>query len=128
MTAALLLAACTPNNGFDKTRLADPTVSLSVRHSDVFVYDDIKCQMVYDQKTRSFTAGTDTMSDYFTLTLSSVPTSSGQTVTGDISWTTDSSVSSHAGLTFEVVQVDMNGTAWLWNARQEIAVVISVLR
>ena len=119
---------CNRKGSYDKALLLDNTVCLMVKKSTVFSYDPLTCQMAYNKSTRQFRAGTDTMSDYFTVRLSSVPSSSGQTVTGDVTWTTSSSVSSLSGVTFEVEQVDSDGNVWLWSSRQEIAAVVKILR
>ena len=109
-------------------RLADSTVSLSVGPTDVFVYKDLTCQMVWNSTLKQFRAGTDNMSDYFQIKLSDIPSSSGQTLTGDVSWTTSSSVNSLSDLPFEVIQVDSDGNAWLWCRKQRMAMVIRMLR
>ena len=126
--AALALVSCHKGNGYDKARLADGTVSLSVGGATAFVYNPLTCQMAWNGATRQFRAGTDNMSDYFVVKLSSVPSASGQTMTGDLTWTTSSSVSSLSALPLEVMQVDGEGTVWLWSQKQKAAIVMKVLR
>ncbi|MCQ2164496.1 MAG: hypothetical protein MJZ04_04860 [Bacteroidales bacterium] len=128
LAAALTIAACHPETGFDKTQIADATVRMSVKKSEVFSYDELKCQMSYNKSLKQFRAGTDNMSDYFVVKMSAVPTRSGQTLSADVEWTTSTSINTLLSVPFEVVQMDSDNNAWLWSARQDISVVIRILQ
>lgn len=128
ISAAMMLAACHKDSGFDKAQIADPTPRLCVKKKEAFRYDGLKCQMSFNKSLRQFRAGTDTMSDYFIVKMSAVPQSAGQIITADLEWTTPTGVNSQSGVSFEVVQVDSGNNAWLWSSRQDLSVVIKVLQ
>lgn len=128
LAAAIMAVACNKDNGFDKEQIVDATVRMSVKKSEVFRYDDLKCQMAYNKALRQFRAGTDNMSDYFQMKMSAVPVKAGQALNADLEWTTSTSINNLASVPFEVIQVDADNNAWLWSARQEISVVIKVLQ
>lgn len=128
ISVAMMAVACHKDTGFDKAEMLDSTVRMCVKRSEVFRYDDLKCQMAFNKSLKQFRAGTDNMSDYFLMKMSAVPAKAGQTLSADMEWTTSSNINNLSAVQFEVIQMDSDNNAWLWSARQDISVVVKILQ
>ena len=101
--------------------------NLRVKDQVVFKYDPLTCQVAFNREKGEFRVHTDNMSDYYCVTLRSVPTGEDQKVKGSISWTSSSDIITRSGLTFVVKKADRAGRMWLWCRKERIGVVIQVL-
>ena len=119
--------SCTRGDGFDKSDLDLDEVCLKVKGNVQFSFDPYSCQISFNRGRRQFRAGTDTMSDYFKLDMSSLPSETDQTLVASISWTTSDDVASMSGLSFKVEKIGGDGMVWLWCAEQRITVVMRLL-
>ena len=127
MLSALSLAGCKKDNGFDDKlpeMMGGPC--LVIRNSTVFRYTEEVCQESYMPTRRLYRAGTDTMSDFFSVKMSEVPVSEGQHITCSITWTDKNREKAVDRLSFEV-QTISDGVVWLWCAGQQIAVAVRIL-
>lgn len=127
LSLLLLAAGCDKYDGYNKDDLKYGTIGLKVKGKTVFQYDSSSCQLACNKGKREFRAGTDNMSDYFIVTLSAIPEEEGQTLTGNITWTTIDDTVSMTGLNIKVMQIGSDGTLWLWCAKQKIAAVVKIL-
>lgn len=91
-----------------------------------FVYDPLDCQFSFSRDRREFRAHTDNMSDFYAVTLSDIPTQTGEVVTGDLVWTTQRDVLSRKNLTLEVVRVE-GEQFWLWSHAGRIGLMLRIL-
>ena len=64
--------------------------------------------------------------DYFCVTLNAIPVQEGETVMGDLRWTTSTSINSRNRIALEAVKVE-GDEIWLWNRQSQTALVIRVL-
>lgn len=101
--------------------------NLRVRGEAVFNYSPLTCQTAFNRERNEFRVHTDNMSDYYCLTLHSIPTAEGQRIKGDIVWTNKSDVITRKDLAFQVKKADRAGRFWLWNRKEQIGVVVHVL-
>ena len=126
---AAALWAGTSCQGFkaDPEFLATDSFELEVKGNQVFTYDAYTCQTAFNRARKEFRVHTDTMSDYYCLTLESIPSKTGEKVKGDITWTGKSDVVTRKGLSFTVKKVERNQMMWLWCRKEGIGVVIQVL-
>lgn len=122
---ALLLASCDPER-VDPAFLEQDGICLQVNRQPVFQYDPLTCQLGYNPSRGEFRVSTDTMSDYYIVTLPFIPTRSNTVVHGDILWTGESSVKRYRGIDFKVARIEED-RIWLWNSQNKIAVTIQVL-
>ncbi len=122
LAAILLSSACKPATPYEAFSLSDDMM-LQVNGSVCFNYSPAACQLFCSRDTRTFRAGTDTMSEYYETTLSAIPTEVGQSVTGNISWTTGSRISSKNSITLETVRLE-GDKIWLWNGQNKLGVVV----
>lgn len=121
-----VLACCDGRNGYDKSFTESDNISLTVNKQKVFEYDPFTCQLGYNDSKREFRASTDNMSDYFVITLSKIPTSKEEQLTGSIIWTGDDYTRELHNQSFKTVKVE-RGKIWLWNQANKLAVIIPVL-
>ena len=125
--AALLLAAC-DRGVLDPAFIANSDIRMEVEGKTVFVYDPIKCQQSFNAEKRRFIVHTDTMSDYYLVTLNDLPSEAGTEVRGDVTWTTSSSgTQTRKNVAFKVAKLEGN-TIWLWSARNRIQLTVNYLK
>ena len=122
-----LVWACRHDDGFDKDlpgRIGGPY--LVIKGEVLFSFDSSTCQESYIPGQRLYRAGTDTMSDYFTVRMSREPSEEGQEVTCSITWTDIDKESVMDRLSFKVQDID-NDLIWLWCHRQKITMAVRIL-
>ena len=124
LLALLTLSSCESRDGFGAEDFDSSDVCLRVKGKMVFEYVPQSCQIAFNRGRKEFRAGTDTMSDYFLLKLSSIPWEPGQVVSASLQWTTSDNMVSLDKLNFEVEDVRDDGKMWLWCPSQKINVVI----
>lgn len=113
---------------FDDALLEAEDVCLKVNKADIFVYDPLTCQLASNSAATSFRAFKDDASDYFTLTLGTVPSTSGQKISGcTISWTTEDDIVTKDNLVFQVRKIDEGGFVWLWCPSAKIFALVRIL-
>lgn len=91
-----------------------------------FRYDKLNCQLSFSRDRNEFRAQTDNTSDFYTVRLNFIPTQVGETVTADLSWTTDTDILHRKNLTLEVVRIE-GDRIWLWSDSGRIGVNLRVL-
>ena len=120
-----LLQGCNPRQDME-AMLSDGTVRLSVKGSEKMVYNPLTCQMAFNRQKCTFRVLTDSMSDYFSLSLDALPTTQGEEVCGSISWTEQDRVESKNEVALSVVKLQ-GDKVWLWDDDQRILCVFKVL-
>lgn len=128
MVLTICAAACHEEKSFDDglTRKYDVPCLLaggSVKHK----YQEGTWQELYSPTQVVFCIGDDTMSEYFQVELSAVPSYIGQSLTGSVEWTSDTDVRAHKGLSWTVEDITDAGLIWLWNSQRKIVVALRVL-
>ena len=126
LLAALAIVCCNGRNGYDRDFVESDTISLTVNKVKAFEYDPFTCQLGYNDGKREFRVSTDNMSDFFAITLSKIPTSKGEQITGNIIWTGDDYTRELRNLNFQTVKVE-HGKIWLWNQANKLAVIIPIM-
>lgn len=124
--AAMAFVCCHGRHGYDRSFTDSDNISLTVNKVTVFDYDPLTCQLGYNDSKREFRVSTDNMSDYFVITLSKIPTSKDERVTGNISWTGEDYIKDLKNQTFETVKVE-RGKIWLWNQTNKLAIIIPIM-
>ena len=125
LTAAGLLAGCRHDDVSEAFSL-DGTVRIECDGAIVFQYNPVTCQQFFNRDSGTFRVGTDTMSDYFSVTLAEIPSSHGDVVRGDIRWTTDSGMSDIRNVTLKVMKLE-GDTVWLWSRSAKIGLTLKLL-
>ena len=91
-----------------------------------FRYDELNCQLSFSRDRNEFRAQTDNTSDFYTVRLNFIPTQVGETVTADLSWTTDTDILHRKNLALEVVRIE-GDKIWLWSDSGRIGLNVRVL-
>ena len=125
ISICLLLGSCKESPDLTEFSETD-LVRMEVDGSAVLVYDANTCQMAFNRERGEFRVHTDTMSDYFTLKVSEIPTDLGQEVSADLSWTTSTDVRERKNVTLLLVNIQ-GDRLWLWDAAGKTGLEVRVL-
>lgn len=126
LLAALLLCGCTQTTSLSSL-LSDDTVRLEIDGVPVFVYDATTCQLSFNEQRHEFRAFTDTMLDYFELTVSAIPARAGTTVNATVVWSTTGGERSKTDVTLETKRIK-GDVIWFCDHSQHTAAVVRVLK
>lgn len=121
--ACALLSSCTSTK-VDEAFLSTASSGLSIKGNDIFRFDALSCQTSFNREKREFRVFTDNMSDYYCLTLNSVPSQVGDKAKGELRWTSRNGVETKRDLSFQVEQTGRSGRMWLWCKKEAIGVVV----
>ncbi len=121
-----MAAACNP---FDEEVILLPKedVSFTIRGVDQFFYNQKTCQMAHNRTTNEFRVFDDKISNYFIVRCEEMPTSKGQQVKADVTWTSSRNIKRLKDLTFTVKKTDDSGKIWMWCEQKNIGIVIKNL-
>ncbi|MBO4475503.1 MAG: hypothetical protein J5737_02100 [Bacteroidales bacterium] len=123
---ALLCASCTKSTHLESF-LSDSTVRLEIDGEPVFIFSPATCQLSYNEQRKEFRAMTDTMLDYFCVTLSAIPAGEGKKATAAIAWSTPGGERSRNDVTLEAKRIK-GDVIWLCDDSRHTAVVVTVLK
>jgi len=127
LLAALLLGACDlPGVTEQAAFLSDNTVRLEIDGEKVFVYSPDLCQLAFNEKRCEFRAHTDTMLEYFVVSLDAIPQKAGEKVAATIIWSTPAGERSKENLTLEAKRI-WGEALWLCDESRHYAAVVQVL-
>ena len=101
-------------------------IRLMVGGTVPFTFDPNTCQLAFSRDRKEFRAHTDNMSDFYAVRFTEIPSTLGQTVTADLTWTTERDVLTRKNLTLEVVRIE-GDQFWLWSNSGRIGLSIRVL-
>lgn len=125
LLCVLLLSACSDQRMQDAFT-ENEGVRLMVGRDIPFTYDPATCQLAFSRDLKEFRAHTDNMSDFYAVRFTELPTIQGQTVTADLTWTTERDVLTRKNLTLEVVRIE-GDQFWLWSNSGRIGLCIRIL-
>lgn len=127
---AFIVAACFTScigNSVDPYFLSNEENTLQVAGAQQFTWDEKTCQMSFSRDAKEFRVFTDTMSDFYCIKMSTIPTATGQNISCDMTWTTPDDVFTRNGVNFRVEQMDGDGKVWMWNKKEKIGVIVQIL-
>lgn len=116
-------------NPYDVTELllSRNNVSLTYKGVEEFAYIPESYQIGYNDRTHTFYVYEDRLADWLSVVCDTDPSTEGQQVSADVSWTTKTSTRSFKELSFKVEKIDADGHIWLWNSTNVIGIVIKKL-
>ena len=88
------------------------------------MYDPATFQLGYNGQTNEFRVFSDDLGNWFSLRCDSRPSAQGESIKGDIKWTSTNTTRSKNGITFSVEKTDAEGHIWLWCKEEAIGVVV----
>jgi hypothetical protein len=122
----LALTGCQRGGKVDSEFIGSSDICLRVKGSTVFTYNPLTCQLAFNRRNCEFRVHTDTMSDYYCVTLDAIPSSEDQKIDGSLCWTSSSSIL-HKDCTFRVEKISTDGCVWLWDRKDKIGAVVKIL-
>lgn len=126
--AAFVLTSCTKEDKIDPEFMDTKTISLTIRGESKFYYTENKCQLGYNASKNEFRVSNDDMSEYYIVTLDSMPTEADQKVKGKISWTESANIVTKNDLEFKVGYISSDGRYWLWNSKNKIGAIVCAVK
>lgn len=121
--SVILLCGCGPENE-EIIILERSEISLVWKGTIQVSFDQKNGQLAYNDKTDEYRVYDDKLANWFTLRCSEKPTTEGQILNADVSWTGNKSPMSYEGLSFIVKKVSDTGLIWLWNTDNRIGIII----
>jgi len=110
----------------DFEQRSENCICLDNNGKTIFTYNENDCQLCYIKQDNTFRVGKDDMTDYYELVCSEDPVLDNS-LTADITWTTEKDIRTRSGIDFKVLKIDDKNTIWLWNAKSRIGVVVRKL-
>lgn len=126
LMVVIAACVCSCRNDIFPEFVSNPDVHIEMNGNTILRYDEVTCQMGFNRDRRQFRMSTDSMSDYFSITMNMIPVIEGETIKGDLVWTTDRDVVTRKNIALEVVKTE-DDKFWLWNEQERIALVIEIL-
>ena len=123
--ALMMLGAC-DDSRIRNAFVENNDIRLQVGGTVHFRYDPLTCQISFSRDRREFRAQTDNTSDYYSLKLSEIPVKTGQTVSADLTWTTETDILTRESLNLEVIRLE-GDRIWMWSRSGRIGVSMMVL-
>lgn len=124
MIALTAAASCNTHEEIDPLFLGNETVSLEIKGTVLFRFDDNSGQLGHNTGTHTFTAGNDDMTEYLWIRCSDEPLTEGQTVTADMKWCAGSATQSRRSQSLKVVKTDDQGHIWLWSGKDNVRAIV----
>ncbi len=125
LTVIFLVCGCNDDR-LSSAFSARDDIRLQIGGVEQLCYDPLTWQMGFNQEKRQFRVHTDNMSDFFTLTLSRIPEKDGETITGNLVYTTHDNVVTKNNITLEVIRLE-GDRIWLWNHPGRIGLEVQIL-
>lgn len=126
LTSVLCLCGCRQYD-IDEILLQREDISLTIKGELILSFDADICQIGHNDRKNEFRVYKDNLSDMFILTCSENPTSEGQTVKADLTWTSTDSIRKRSGLSFTVRKTSPEGLVWLWCDSERIGIIVKAL-
>ena len=119
--------SCCRNNEIDSAFLENESIHLRVNGKNLFDFKEMSCQLGYNDYKQEYRVHDDTMADYYIVKLYEKPSEEGQSVTGEIEWTTSSDIVKKRDISFKVVKINSDHKMWLWEKTNKIGAVVMAL-
>ena len=129
LLAAVSISAdgCVKGLGIEEFR-QESDIGLFIKGGNVIRYNEDEFQLGFNGDRNEFWVTDDNMANYFILKCKKFP-SEGDSVTADITYTTDNDIISRKGVVFQVLGYDSETEKIsLWNQSRKIGVIVKVIR
>lgn len=127
LSIATLFCCCQPQGVTDLSSfVADNTVRLELDGACIFRYNEKTCQLAYNEQHCEWRAHTDSMLDFFVLTLDGIPEKAGTQYNASLLWSTTSGERTKTNITLNTVRIE-GDVVWLCDESCRNAVVVRIL-
>ena len=126
--AMVLATSCNRTLEPDSTFVGSSNIELTVAGNVIHKYDPASWQLGYNPSRKEFRVFDDPMKNYYTVTCSAIPSSTGQKLEATVTWSSGSSTQSTKGK-FEVAKAQ-GDTYWLWcgDKKSPVGVTVRILK
>ena len=122
-----ILAGCTSKNELAEALLECQEISLTWKGAVQVTYDSETFQLGYNSSRHEYRVYDDKLAYWFIIICSEKPTTEGQTLKADISWTGASKTYTRKNIQMTVKKTDTSGKVWLWNQSEALGIIIKNL-
>ena len=122
LTVLITVSGCIYD--IDEILLQREDISMTVKGAEQFVYDPVTCQLGYNEAENEFRVLDDNLGHWFIVKCSSRPTTPGQEIRADLTWTTADNIRKKKGLKFTVKKTRPDGLIWMWCKSDKIGVTV----
>ena len=129
MIALICICGCDKRQEMLTAIMEADKVTLNVRGTIVFSYDETTCQLAYNTERNEYRAMTDDMSSWFVLKTQARMTTLDQEFVADLVYKTskDKDEKSEKNRTFRIIKIDnSSGLVWLNCSSRNINMVVRV--
>ena len=119
-----VLAGCTSKNELAEALLECQDISLTWKGTVQVTYAPETFQLGYNSARHEYRVYDDKLAYWFIVSCSEKPTSEGQTLKADVSWTGNSKTYSSKNMQLTVKKTDTSGRVWLWNQSESLGIII----
>lgn len=120
---SMVLSSCTQFN-LEDFITGHSEIGLTWRGELQIEYSAQDCQLGYNDRRNEYRVYDDKLSHWFVVRCSEKPSSEGQTLSADVSWTGKTEDKSLKGISLQVTKTDDKGKVWLWNESEKIGIII----
>lgn len=120
----LALATGCINYNVEEVLLSSTEISLTWKGDVQVSYSPVTHQLGYNDSRNEYRVYDDKLSEWFILQCAEKPSSAGQIVDADISWTGSNNIKKLKGVQFKVEKTDEYGKIWMWNQDHGVGIII----
>ena len=124
---ALLFAGCTSKDELAEALMESQNISITWKGAVQVTYDSETFQLGYNSSRHEYRVYDDKLAYWFIIICSEKPTTEGQTLKADISWTGASKTYTSKNIQMTVKKTDTSGKVWLWNQSEALGIIIKNL-
>lgn len=118
------LSGCMMTEDLNELLLQSSEISLTWKGEVQVSYSPEKFQLGYNSGRHEFRVYDDKLSEWFVVRCSETPTTEGQEITADVSWTGKNRVEEFNGISMKVEKSDDTGLIWLWGESKKIGIIL----
>lgn len=126
LVTTALACGCVKTYEPDQFFLEENNVVLKIDGKSKLKYDPEKSQLGFSPDRKQFRLHNDTMSEFFILTCSELPTKQGQNIKCSLKYCTPNEIDYKTGLEFNVRKFS-DDTIWLWCKKKNIGLTVKTL-
>jgi len=102
-------------------------IGLWIKGERVFEYSDNLCQYSWNPDDFVFRSFDDSMTEWFSVSMDSVPLEEGDKVTATLKWTTRTDIKTKKGVELKVIKTERQ-KIWLWSRKTGTGAIIEVIK
>ena len=127
LTVMLVMATGCVSYNVEEVLLSSTDISLTWKGEVQVSYSPATHQLGYNDSRNEYRVYDDKLADWFVLQCKEKPSSVGQVIKSDISWTGKNNIKTLKDIPLTVEKTDEYGRIWLWNQDYGLGIIIKSL-